>query len=81
LEQLRFQIIFFKALGHPIIKQYFEENLSERKRGSWSFLEEFPRCLLKIESFLFDVEYDSINMKNFPEIVSHLKEICDILEV
>ena len=81
LEQLRFQIIFFKALGHPIIKQYFEENLSERKRGSWSFLEEFPRCLLKIESFLFDVEYDSINMKNFPEIVNCLEEICDILEV
>lgn len=81
LEQLRFQIIFFKALGHPIIKQYFEENLSERKRTSWSFLEEFPRCLLKIESFLFDVEYDSINMKNFPEIVNCLEEICDILEV
>lgn len=81
LEQLRFQIIFFKALGHPIIKQYLEENLSERKRMSWSFLEEFPLCLLKIESFLFDVEYDSINMKNFPEIVSYLEQICDILEV
>lgn len=81
LEQQHFQIIFFKALGHPIIKKYFEENLSERKRMSWSFLEEFPRCLLKIESFLYDVEYDSINMKNFPEIVSCLREICDILEV
>jgi len=80
LEQ-RFQIIFFKALGHPIIKKYFEENLSERKRMSWSFLEEFPRCLLKIESFLYDVEYDSINMKNFPEIVNYLEQICDILEV
>jgi hypothetical protein len=80
LEQ-RFQIIFFKALGHPIIKQYFEENLSERKRRSWSFLEEFPRRLLKIESFLYDVNNDYINMKNFREIVSCLTEICDILEV
>jgi hypothetical protein len=80
LEQ-RFQIIFFKALGHPIIKQYFEENLSERKRRSWSLLEEFPRYLLKIESFLCDVDNDYINMKNFPEIVSCLKKICDILEV
>lgn len=80
LEQ-RFQIIFFKALGHPIIKQYFEENLSERKRRSWSFLEMFPRCLLQIESFLCDVEADYINIKDFPEIVSCLREICNILEV
>lgn len=80
LEQ-RFQIIFFKALGHPIIKQYFEENLSKRKRGSWSFIDGFPLYVSKIESFLYQVEYDYINIKNFPEIVSCLREICDILEV
>ena len=80
LEQ-RFQIIFFKALGHPIIKQYFEENLSERKRRSWSFLEMFPLYISNIESFLCDVEADYINIKDFPEIVSCLREICDILEV
>ena len=52
LEQ-RFQIIFFKSLGHPIIKQYFEENLSERNRGSWSFIDGFPLYVSKIESFLY----------------------------
>jgi prefoldin subunit 5 len=79
LEQ-HFQIIFFKALSHPIIKQYLEENFIPEIKH-WSLQETFPRYVSNIESFLFDVEYDSINMKNFPEIVSSLKSICDILEV
>ena len=75
LEQ-RFQIIFFKGLSHPIIKQYLEENIiPERKH--WSFL----GYVSNIESFLCNVADDCINMKNFPEIVSSLEGICDILDV
>lgn len=79
LEQ-RFQRIFFKALGHPIIQEHLKNFfIDERKHRS--FVSSFPRNVSKIQSFLCEVEADYINMKDFPEIVSSLKEICDILEV
>jgi hypothetical protein len=53
--------------------------ISEHKH--MSFVSSFPRNVSKIKSFLCEVEADYINMKDFPEIVSSLKEICDILEV
>jgi len=53
--------------------------MSENKRRP--LLYSFLRNVSKIQSFLCDVEDDYINIKTFPEIVSCLKEICDILEI
>ena len=79
LEQPRFQIIFFKALDHPIIQEHLKNIfIPERKHRSF---DSFLRNIEKIQSFLCDVEADYINIKDFPEIVSCLKQICDILDV
>ncbi len=53
--------------------------MSENKRRP--LLYSFLRNVSKIQSFLCDVDDDYINIKTFPEIVSCLKEICDILEI
>ena len=76
----RFQIIFFKALDHPIIQEHLKNLVIPERKHSLidSF---FLRNVAKIQSFLCDVEADYIKIKDFPEIVSCLREICDILEV
>jgi len=70
LLKLDFHIFFFKALRHPRIVKYLEENgMPERN--------ELPKYFLKLESFLGNVQADYIHMKHFQEIVEYLNKISN----
>jgi hypothetical protein len=70
LLELDFHIFFFKALRHPRIVKYLEENgIPERN--------ELPKYFLKLESFLGNVQADYIHMKHFQEIVEYLNKISN----
>ena len=70
LLKLYFHIFFFKALRHPRIVKYLEENgIPERN--------ELPKYFLKLESFLGNVQADYIHMKHFQEIVEYLNKISN----
>ena len=70
LLNLHFHIFFFKALRHPRIVKYLEENgIPERN--------ELPKYFLKLESFLGNVQADYIHMKHFQEIVEYLNKISN----
>lgn len=74
--KLDFHRLFFKALGHPRIVKYLEENLIPEKNRRY-FCDVFPDSVSRIESFLSDVENDCINMNHFQEIVEHLNKISN----
>ena len=76
LLKLDFHIFFFKALRHPRIVKYLEENgMPERKYEC--FCNELPKYFLKLESFLGNVQADYIHMKHFQEIVEYLNKISN----
>ena len=70
LLELDFHIFFFKALRHPRIVKYLEENVIPERN-------ELPKYFLKLESFLGNVQADYIHMKHFQEIVEHLNGISN----
>jgi len=70
LLELDFHIFFFKALRHPRIVKYLEENVIPERN-------ELPKYFLKLESFLGNVQADYIHMKHFQEIVEYLNKISN----
>ena len=76
--KLDFHRLFFKALGHPRIVKYLEENLIPEKNRRY-FCDVFPDSVSRIESFLGDVENDCIHMNHFQGIVTYLNGISNTL--
>jgi hypothetical protein len=76
LLKLDFHRLFFKALGHPRIVKYLEENLIPEKNRRY-FCDVFPDSVSRIESFLGNVQADYIHMKHFQEIVEYLNKISN----